>query len=92
MAGSVKARIQLANARQRIDLLDRAIVRLLNERAKEAACVGSLKRELGLPLRCRDRENAVLQNVEDANGGPLTTEGFASIYRRVLTSMRVLQE
>lgn len=69
MAGIAGTQMQLENARRRIDVLDRAIVRLLNERAKEAAPIGSLKRELHLPLRCRERENAVFQNVKKANKG-----------------------
>lgn len=92
MASIRMARMQMASSRRRIDQLDRAIVRLLNERAKEAALVGSLKRDLGLPVCCRERETAVLRNIEEANPGPLTNEGLLNIYRRVLASMRALQE
>jgi chorismate mutase len=83
--------MQLANSRRRIDQLDRAIVRLLNERAREAALVGSLKRDLKLPVRCRERETAVFGNIVQSNLGPLTGEWLTRIYRQVIRSMRGLQ-
>lgn len=92
MASIDACRLQLKASRQRIDQLDRAIVRLLNERAKEATRLGSLKRDLNLSLRCRPREIAVFKNIQEANLGPLTNEDVVRIYRRVVASMCALQE
>jgi chorismate mutase len=86
------AEIRLVDMRRKIDELDRAIVRLLNQRAEKVAQIGFLKRSLDLPVRSRPREEMVLKNVAAANPGPLTEAALLSIYRRVLASMRGLQD
>jgi chorismate mutase/prephenate dehydratase len=84
--------MQLASSRRRIDRLDREIVRLLNERARESVLVGSLKRNLRLPVRCRERETAVFGNVEQTNAGPLADEELTRIFRQIIRCMRDLQK
>jgi chorismate mutase len=91
MATIASARMQLARSRRRIDQLDRAIVRLLNERAREAALAGSFKRDLKLPVYCREREATVFGNIKQANSGPLTEEALTRIYRQIVRSMRGVQ-
>jgi chorismate mutase len=92
MANMEKDKQLVAHTRQRIDELDRAIVRLLNQRAENAALVGSLKQNLDLPVLSRAREKAVLKNIAAANHGPLTDVQLLGIYKRVLRSMRAIQQ
>jgi chorismate mutase/prephenate dehydratase len=83
--------MQLAAARRRIDRLDHEIVWLLNERAKATVDAGIAKRDLALPICCREREASVLSNIRKANRGPSTDKQLARIYRELTRFMHGLQ-
>src|SRR5690625_7476454 len=57
--------------RRRIDEIDRTVLQLLNERAACANEIGAIKNRLGLPIYVPSREEGVLNNVSNANEGPL---------------------
>lgn len=92
MATVAATKLTLARSRQRIDRLDREIVRLLNERAKAAQAAGTSKRKLGLPVRSAERERAVFRNIRSANVGPLPDRRLIEIYRQVIRLMQGLQK
>jgi chorismate mutase len=76
--------------RTEIDEVDRALVELLNRRARLAAAVGEVKRTSGLPLWDPVRERHVLENARQASNGPLEGAALDRIFRRiVLESKRV---
>ena len=63
--------------RNRIDVIDEQLVRLLNVRVACAVEVGRLKHEAGLPIFQPERETQVLNSVRRSAGelaGPLTDE------------------
>ena len=64
--------------RDRIDLLDETLVRLLNARAACALEIGRLKRAVGIPIYQPDREAQVLRNVQRFNNGPLDQQAGRS--------------
>lgn len=74
--------------RKEIDEVDGELLRLLNVRARLAIKVGSLKRATGLPLRDLDREQYVLDRLEQANSGPLDRRAVASLFRRIMRESR----
>ena len=77
--------------RSRIDVLDRRLVELLNERARAAQTIGHLKADTSLPVYEPDREKIVYANVRAANEGPLPDIELTHIYERIIDVMRALQ-
>jgi chorismate mutase len=77
--------------RIRIDVLDRQLVDLLNERARAAQMVGYLKAATSLPIYEPNREKIVYENVRAANKGPLPDIELTHIYERIIDVMRALQ-
>jgi chorismate mutase len=81
----------LEELRERIDVLDRHLVELLNERARAAQMVGHLKAATSLPVYEPSREKLVYANVRSANTGPLPDIELTHIYERIIDVMRALQ-
>ncbi|MFP5237438.1 MAG: chorismate mutase [Acidobacteriota bacterium] len=81
----------LEELRKRIDVLDRQLVELLNERARAAQMVGHLKAATSLPVYEPNREKVVYANVREANKGPLPDIELTHIYERIIDVMRALQ-
>jgi chorismate mutase len=81
----------LEELRERIDVLDRQLVELLNERARAAQMVGHLKAATSLPVYEPNREKLVYANVRAANQGPLPDIELTHIYERIIDVMRALQ-
>jgi chorismate mutase-like protein len=81
----------LADLRDRINELDRRILDLLNERTRIVEDIGRIKRECGMRIYEPKREEEVLRNVEDHNGGPMAHEAARRIFERIIDEMRTLQ-
>jgi chorismate mutase-like protein len=81
----------LEELRERIDVLDRQLVELLNERARAAQMVGHLKAATSLPVYEPNREKLVYANVRATNKGPLPDIELTHIYERIIDVMRALQ-
>ena len=83
--------LTIEDLRSRIDAIDAALVRLLNERVVCAVEVGRLKHEAGLAVYQPDREAQVLNAVRRAAtelGGPLTAEAVVRIFERIIDEAR----
>ena len=76
----------LTQLRQRIDRIDRQLVRLLNERTTLASAIGHLKLRDGQGTFSPDREQAVYANALSASHGPLPTEALRAIFREIMSS------
>jgi chorismate mutase len=81
----------LEELRNRIDVLDRQLVELLNERARAALLIGHLKAATSLPVYEPAREKVIYQNVRTNNKGPLPDIELTHIYERIIDVMRALQ-
>jgi chorismate mutase len=81
----------LEELRSRIDVLDRQLVELLNERARAAQMIGHLKVATSLPVYEPGREKVIYANVREANKGPLPDIELTHIYERIIDVMRALQ-
>lgn len=77
--------------RERIDLIDRIVLALLNERSRSANAIGHVKQELGLPIYVPEREKDVLANVLGQNPGPLEDEAVRRLFERIIDETRSLE-
>jgi chorismate mutase len=83
--------LSIEELRNRIDLIDAQLVRLLNVRVACAVEVGRLKHELGLAVYQPEREAQVLNGVRRAAtelAGPLTAEAVVRIFERIIDEAR----
>jgi chorismate mutase-like protein len=78
--------------RNKIDEVDRKLVKLLSERARAAVEIGKLKRNTSMPIYEPDRERIVFENVQEANPGPLPGRDLVRIYERIIDVMRNIQK
>ena len=81
----------LEELRNRIDVLDRQLVELLNERARAALLIGHLKAATSLPVYEPAREKVIYNNVRANNKGPLPDIELTHIYERIIDVMRAIQ-
>jgi len=82
----------LARHRQRIDVLDKQIISLLNKRARFALEIGRIrKRERIPPSSALGRQEEVLRNVMAKSSAPLSPEAARRIYERIIGEMVAIQ-
>lgn len=91
-AVSSRAAASLRSLRTQIDRLDLQILKLVNERAGLAAEIGKLKNDHGAEVFSPAREEEVLQNVLEANKGPLDPHTVRSVFREIISGSRALQK
>jgi chorismate mutase len=83
--------LSIDELRERIDVIDNQLVRLLNVRVACAVEIGKLKHELGMPVYQPEREKKVLEKVKqsaEALSGPLTAEAVVRIFERIIDEAR----
>ncbi len=84
--------MSLAKYRKRIDVLDRQIVALLNQRAGLAVEISHHKRRVGAPAFAPDRESLLLRRLEAlGRSGLLPSEALRAIYREVISASLSLE-
>ncbi len=86
-----EAEAALDGCRQQIDVVDRQIVALLNERARIVEVVGEVKQQVAMRVYEPKREELVYANVTGSNEGPLPSASVRRIYERIIDEMRTLQ-
>jgi chorismate mutase/prephenate dehydratase len=82
----------LKGLRQEIDEIDKALLELLNKRAKIALKIGEIKRAKGLPFYDTVREKNIINNLIKFNKGPLPEEIIKTLFREILSATLALQE
>ena len=87
-----EARAALADCRSRIDVVDRRLVAMLNERTRIVEQIGRIKREMEMPIYEPKREDEVFANAMSSNPGPLSSEAVRRIFERIMDEMRVVQK
>ena len=81
----------LADLRERIDAVDKALLDLLNQRAQLSLAVKAIKGPGG-PVFRPLRERAIVENLLQVNSGPLPALHIQSIWREIFSSSRSLQQ
>ncbi len=92
MADEKDIQARIAEHRARIDAIDCQIVRLLNERAREALAIRSLKPQVHWGLYDPKREEEIFSNIARCNEGPLFAENLREIYEAILHVMKELRD
>src|SRR5574338_1096392 len=84
----------LADARTRIDAIDRNIQQLIAERANWAHQVGKAKGKLAAAVDYYrpEREAQVLRMVVDRNEGPLSDDVLVHVFREIMSACLAQQE
>jgi chorismate mutase/prephenate dehydratase len=91
-AAANRATSSLRTLRSQIDKLDLQILKLINERARLASEIGKLKNDHGNETFSPAREEEVLQQVLEANKGPLDNSTVRAVYREIMSGSRALQK
>jgi len=91
MIGDSAAQKGLADCRDRLDIVDRRLLALLNERTRIVEEIGRIKQKAHMPIYEPKREEEVYRNVVDHNAGPLESEAVKRIFERIIDEMRKVQ-
>jgi 3-deoxy-7-phosphoheptulonate synthase/chorismate mutase len=77
--------------RERVDEVDRELVRALNERARIVQEIVAIKDETGAPIYDPKREEEILRRVVDLNEGPIYDASMRDIFELILHRIRDLE-
>ena len=77
--------------RDRVDEVDRELIRALNERARIVQEIMALKAEVGAPVYDPKREEEILQRVVEQNMGPIYDSSMRDIFELILHRIRDLE-
>ena len=90
---SAEERIQIIEElRKEIDKIDEKLVNLLSRRSLHAILIGRVKRTLNLPTYNPEREKQIADRISAFLESPLSKEGLARIYERIIDEARVIQK
>ena len=78
--------------RDKINVIDRKMVDLLNERAGLVLNVKRLKESENVPLYDAKREEELVENVAKYNKGPLYNDNIIQIFESILRNVQVLEK
>ncbi|UCD15677.1 MAG: prephenate dehydratase [Candidatus Omnitrophota bacterium] len=84
--------MQLKDLRKKIDIIDKKILSLLNQRAEEVIRVNKLKKRDNLEIFSSERESLILDRLKKTNKGPLLSEDIDLIFKEVLSVCRSLRK
>lgn len=79
---------ELKRLREEIAAVDREILEALNRRLDVFLRIQEHKQETGAPLIDAQREAELLQELTDANGGPLSARAVQSVFSAILDVMK----
>jgi chorismate mutase / prephenate dehydratase len=82
------AELELAEAREQIDAVDRGLLAGINRRIELVRRLHQHKVATGLPLRDPGREETMVAALQEANDGPLSPEGVDQLVHFVLELTR----
>jgi chorismate mutase len=84
-----QARVQ--ELRERVDEVDRELIRALSERARIVQEIATIKAEAGVPLFDPRREEEILQRAVESNPGPIYDSSMRDIFELILHRIRDLE-
>ncbi len=77
--------------RERVDEVDRELIRALNERARIVQEIMTLKAEGGAPVYDPRREEEILRRVVEENEGPIYDSSMRDIFELILHRIRDME-
>ncbi|NQU68558.1 MAG: chorismate mutase [Candidatus Marinimicrobia bacterium] len=78
--------------RDKIDRIDEKIIELLKTRMLTAREMGSLKKELNIPVEDQHREKEIIDRLTRSAGGTLSEEQLIRIFEAVFHSAKQVQK
>jgi chorismate mutase len=84
-------RTRIEELRNRVDEVDRELIRSLNERARIVQEIVAIKAEAGKPLFDPRREEEILRKVAEENEGPIYDSSIREIFELILHRIRDLE-
>lgn len=82
---------RIEELRNRVDEVDRELIRILNERARVVQEIVAIKAEAGKPLFDPRREEQILRRVVEENEGPIYDTSVREIFELILHRLRDLE-
>jgi|SRR5215210_1772572 len=82
---------RIEELRNRVDEVDRELIRGLNERARIVQEIVAIKAEVGKPLFDPRREEEILRKVAEENEGPIYDSSMREIFELILHRIRDLE-
>jgi len=79
---------QLKGKRKKIDLIDRKLLSLLNQRLRIALEIGKIKKQMGTKIYDPKREKEVLERLGLTNRGPLNEDDLKKIFVTIIKVCR----
>ena len=86
-----EAQSRVQELRERVDEVDRELIRALNERASLVQEIMAIKAEAGTSIYDPKREAEILQRVVEMNPGPIYDSSMRDIYEIILHRIRDLE-
>ncbi|HET7480255.1 MAG TPA: chorismate mutase [Rubrobacteraceae bacterium] len=84
-------RDRVAALRERVDAVDRDLIRALNERARIVQEITTIKAEAGIPVFDPKREEEILRRAVEYNEGPIYDSSMREIFEIILHRIRDLE-
>ena len=84
--------MNLAPHREKIDIIDRQIVGLINERLALAGEIGRAKISAGAGIYVAEREAQVLRKITSLNNGPIKNDALKAIYCEIMSAAIALEK
>ncbi len=78
--------MKLKKLRNKIDLADKEIIKLVNKRAQLTLDIAKIKHSKKLPIYAPSRESEIYRKLVKINKGPLDTPALKAIYREIMSS------
>ena len=82
---------RIQELRDRVDEVDRELIRALNERARVVQELATIKAEAGIPIFDPKREEEILQRAVEYNEGPIYDSSMRDIFELILHRIRDLE-
>jgi chorismate mutase len=82
---------RIEELRERVDEVDRELIRVLNERARIVQELVAIKAEAGKPLFDPKREEEILRRAVESNEGPIYDTSVREIFELIVHRIRDLE-
>jgi chorismate mutase-like protein len=79
---------RLKKNREALDLLDRKLLTLLNQRLRITLRIGKIKKSTGKKIYDPEREKDILERLQRKNKGPLNKEDLRKIFGMIMNVCR----
>lgn len=83
--------MDINDLREKINTIDFKLLDLLNRRAELALDIGRAKKSQNMQVQDNNREQAIIENLIEANPGPLKDADVREIYSTIIRVCRNIQ-